>query len=106
MGETCHHEKLEHFNPFLKFWGTNVLVSLAFLQTILLMFVPGLNTMSTTKQNLFYSSMLCIECFLVSVLSVFSWKADEEWYHEIEDEETSWVEEDKKDALKAKLLDA
>jgi len=104
--ETCHHEKLEHFKPFLKFWGTKVLVSLAFLQTILLMFVPGLNTMSTTKQNLFYSSMLCIECFLVSVLSVFSWKADEEWYHEIEDEETSWVEEDKRDALKAKLLES
>lgn len=57
---------LSMFSPSKKFWSAKVLVSLAFMQTCLL-FLPPFSNWSETKQNIFYSSLICIECFFISL---------------------------------------
>jgi len=77
--ELTFHSLLEEFRPAGKFWSTKILVSIAFLQSLLL-YVPPFNNLSTTEANLFYASMLCVECFGVSLLHWFAWPSDEGWY--------------------------
>jgi len=77
--ELTFHDLLKEFRPSGKFWSTKILVSLAFLQSLLL-YVPPLNTLSVTESNLFYASMLCLECFGVSLLHWVAWNPQEGWY--------------------------
>jgi len=72
------------FSPSKKFWSAKVLVSLAFMQTLLL-FAPPFNMWSETKQNIFYSSLICIECFFISIFHLAAWHHSEEWYQEGEE---------------------
>merc|ERR1712125_317011 len=71
---------LESFGPFWKFWGTKILVSIAFLQSIAVSVLPPFSMWSEIRQNLFYSSLLCLQCFFVSVFHAFAWPASESWY--------------------------
>merc|ERR1712048_1309074 len=76
---TFGHKFLSMFNPSRKFWSAKVLVSLAFMQTCLL-YVPPLSSMSETKQNMFYSSAICCECFFISLFHLLAWNHTEKWY--------------------------
>jgi hypothetical protein len=90
--ERTFHYELLHFKPFLKFWGTKVLVSIAFLQSLLFMLpIPPFRDMSNVQANLTYSTLLCYECLGISLLHMYAWTADEEWYKEgmTEDQEAS-----------------
>jgi len=79
--EKTFRVELLDFSPFLKFWGTKILVSLAFLQTIVFMVpVPPFETMSTVQMNLTYSTLICYECLLISLLHMYAWRANEDWY--------------------------
>jgi len=71
---------LGDFKSSLKFWGTKILVTLAFLQSIVLKILPPFNTWHPTRVALFYSSLLCFECFLISLLHCIAWGPDEPWY--------------------------
>jgi hypothetical protein len=73
--------KKAEFFPSLKFWGTKILVSLAFLQSLVL-YLPPFNGWTATQQNLLYSSMLCLECFLVALLHYKAWPHTDPWYHD------------------------
>jgi len=88
--ERAFHLELLHFKPFLKFWGTKILVSIAFLQSLLFMLpVPPFRYMSTVQANLTYSTLMCYECLLISIVHYYAWSAKEEWYKEGESEESA-----------------
>jgi len=72
---------LSMFSPSKKFWSAKVLVSLAFLQTLVL-FLPPFSSWSETKQNIMYSSLICIECFFISLFHLAAWHHSEDWYQE------------------------
>merc|ERR1712048_673188 len=81
--ERVLHHELQEFKPFLKFWGTKILVSFAFIQEILVVLpIPPFSTMSDVHSKLFYSTALCYECFFVSLLHMHAWSPFESWYHE------------------------
>merc|ERR1719324_220311 len=79
--ERTFHYELLHFKPFWKFWGTKVLVSIAFLQSMLFLLpIPPFRYMSNVQANLTYSTLLCYECLGISLVHLYAWKADEQWY--------------------------
>jgi len=87
--ERTFHLELLHFKPFWKFWGTKVLVSIAFLQSLLFMLpIPPFRGMSTVQANLTYSTLMCYECLLISLIHMHAWSAKEQWYQEHGAEET------------------
>merc|ERR1712039_893075 len=57
--ERGFHNHLSDFKPFMKFWGTKVIVSIAFLQSTALALTPPFIDWSDTRKNLFYASLLC-----------------------------------------------
>jgi len=77
------HEQLHHFKPSGKFWGTKILVSIAFMQSLVLKVLPPFSHYTETRLNLFYSSLLCFECFLITLLHLVAWGAEEEWFNEV-----------------------
>mmetsp|Transcript_42816 Transcript_42816/g.71208 ORF Transcript_42816/g.71208 Transcript_42816/m.71208 type:complete len:427 (+) Transcript_42816:60-1340(+) len=80
--EKDFHDYLQGFNPKVKFWGTKVLVTLAFVQSTLLAITPPFSSWGKNYCNLFYSSVLCFQCCILSLLHMHAWNADEAWYHE------------------------
>lgn len=81
--ERALHHELQEFRPFWKFWGTKVLVSFAFMQQILVQLpIPPFSKMSDKHKSLFYSTVLCYECFFVSLLHIYAWSPHEAWYDE------------------------
>jgi len=82
--EEDFEELLKEFHPALKFWGTKILVSLAFLQSILITIFLSPNGWSIVQSNLFYSSALCLECLLIAIFHIKGWDAEEKWYGDYE----------------------
>lgn len=82
--EEDFEELLAEFSPSLKFWGTKILVSLAFLQSILISALLTPNGWSEIQSNLLYSSALCFECFLIASFHIKGWDAEEIWYGDYE----------------------
>lgn len=78
--ETDFHHLLTEFSPALKFWGTKILVSLAFLQSILISIFLTPNGWSEIQSDLMYSTCLCLECLLIAIFHIKGWGADEIWY--------------------------
>merc|ERR1712228_471387 len=78
FGETF----LSAFSPARKFWSAKVLVSLSFMQKIVLSCPPFLYW-SETKQNLLFSSVICFECFLIAIFHMLAWQHQESWYKEL-----------------------
>lgn len=74
-----HSAELEEFGPFLKFWGTKVLVSLAYLQDMA-QYVPPFSGWSEPYFQLFYASLVTLECLGISILHVWAWSPYEKWY--------------------------
>lgn len=85
-------EQLHEFSPFLKFWGTKILVSLSYMQLIIFNFF-GLTDIET---NLMFASTICFECMLIAAFHFIGWKAESAWYGKIE----------AKDLLKSPLLES
>ncbi|CAK0884020.1 unnamed protein product [Prorocentrum cordatum] len=51
------------------------------MQEILVMLpIPPFSGMSDMHSRLFYSTALCYECLLVSLLHLHAWRPDEVWY--------------------------
>jgi hypothetical protein len=75
---------LEEFKPSLKFWGTKILVSLAFLQSILISMFLTPNGWSEIQSDLMYSCCLGVECLLIAIFHIKGWSADEVWYGDYE----------------------
>merc|ERR1712071_162477 len=86
--EEDFEELLEEFHPSYKFWGTKILVSLAFLQSILISLFLTPRGWSEIQSNMMYSSCLCLECLLIAIFHLKGWSAEEEWYgdYELDDE--------------------
>jgi len=63
MEQSIGHRYLEGFNIAQKFLSAKILVSLAFLQQMVLL-VPPCSLLSETRQKLLYASAMCLECFL------------------------------------------
>merc|ERR1712129_78876 len=80
--EHTFEEFLNKFSPSPKFWSTKILVTIAFLQSLLL-YVPPLSYLSITEQSLFYASALTMECFVVSLLHLKAWQPEESWYSDL-----------------------
>ena len=80
--EFTFHPLLHDFRPSAKFWSTKILISIGFIQTLLLE-IPPLSSFSITERDLFYASLLCLECFLVSLLHVIAWNPREPWLLEL-----------------------
>lgn len=78
--ESAFHVHLSEFHPFWKFWGTKMLVSIAFLQSMALVVIPPFCWWSKTRVNLFYAALLCFECFIVSIVHLQAWGHDQRWY--------------------------
>jgi len=81
--EENFHELLKDFKPARKFWATKILVSIAFLQSVLLKFIPPFSSWSDTRNKLLYASCLCLECFILAMAHTIAWPHDEEWYEDI-----------------------
>ncbi|CAK9021339.1 Uncharacterized protein SCF082_LOCUS15301 [Durusdinium trenchii] len=75
--EMTFEKQLETFRPSAKFWSTKILLSIGFIQTLLLEVPPLSTSLSITEKDLFYASLLCIECFLLSWLHVIAWDPNE-----------------------------
>jgi len=86
--EEDFEELLHEFHPALKFWGTKILVSLAFLQSILISIFLSPNGWSIIQSNVFYSSALCLECLLIAIFHIKGWDAEETWYGDYPDYES------------------
>jgi len=86
--EEDFEELLEEFKPAFKFWGTKILVSLAFLQSILINVFLTPRGWTEIQSNMMYSSCLCLECLLIAIFHLKGWSADEAWYgdYELDDE--------------------
>jgi len=99
--EQAFHRHLDPISPLLKFFTVKMLVSLSFLQSgalsilqagekllpettqTFLHWVPFLGdilTFSDVQFKLFYSALTMFECFLLAVLHLLVWKANEAWY--------------------------
>jgi hypothetical protein len=87
--ERTFHIELANFGPFLKFWGTKILVSIAFLQTIVFMIpVPPFKDLTIVQSNVTYSTLICYECLVIALLHMYAWKCDEAWYRYSDDQES------------------
>mmetsp|Transcript_88292 Transcript_88292/g.156325 ORF Transcript_88292/g.156325 Transcript_88292/m.156325 type:complete len:443 (-) Transcript_88292:57-1385(-) len=99
--ETTFHHFLEGYMPFLKFLTVKILVTFAFFQkgffkaAVLFQdnLLPGLKDVPIigeivnfppVKFEIFYASLLIIECFLVAIMHLWAWNVSEEWYDELE----------------------
>eukprot|EP00929_Paragymnodinium_shiwhaense_P071822 TRINITY_DN36476_c0_g2_i1.p1 TRINITY_DN36476_c0_g2~~TRINITY_DN36476_c0_g2_i1.p1 ORF type:complete len:505 (-),score=60.65 TRINITY_DN36476_c0_g2_i1:290-1804(-) len=78
--EQGFHTFLQRFGTMWKFWCVKILVSIAFIQSVSLRVVPPMCWWTTTRANLFYSSLLCVECFVISLCHVYAWGPYEDWY--------------------------
>lgn len=99
--ETTFHNFLEGYMPFLKFLTVKILVTFAFFQrgffkacAVLqnnafpeIADIPILGEIVNfppVKFEIFYASLLIIECFFVAVMHWWAWNVSEEWYDELE----------------------
>eukprot|EP00929_Paragymnodinium_shiwhaense_P037684 TRINITY_DN20038_c0_g2_i1.p1 TRINITY_DN20038_c0_g2~~TRINITY_DN20038_c0_g2_i1.p1 ORF type:complete len:473 (-),score=73.90 TRINITY_DN20038_c0_g2_i1:509-1927(-) len=82
--EQRFHHALEEFEPFLKFWGTKILVSLAFVQTLLFKVLPPFSSLSKERSDLLFAILLCYECFFVALLQLKAWHHEGSWFHDKE----------------------
>ncbi|CAD7955184.1 unnamed protein product [Amoebophrya sp. A120] len=80
--ETQLHEWLDKFDPFWKFWGAKILVSLAFLQTFVLklILVDVFGLLTVPQEMLFYSTLTTMECLPIAILHMKAWSHTSEWY--------------------------
>jgi len=54
---------------------------MAFIQNAIL---KSFSNWSKHRRDLFFASVLCFECFIVSILHLVAWKHDAEWFEELE----------------------
>eukprot|EP01062_Namystynia_karyoxenos_P070207 TRINITY_DN6559_c0_g1_i1.p2 TRINITY_DN6559_c0_g1~~TRINITY_DN6559_c0_g1_i1.p2 ORF type:complete len:474 (+),score=176.28 TRINITY_DN6559_c0_g1_i1:95-1516(+) len=76
------------FQPKWKFWGTKILVSIAYFQSIVLSLANSILGILTEPQvKLFYSSLICFELCGIAVLHQGAWVPEDTWYFHADDEE-------------------
>ncbi|CAK9042860.1 unnamed protein product [Durusdinium trenchii] len=74
--------ELEGFAPLLKFLGVKVLVTVTFLQSLVISFVQQRDLLKSDEANLCNACLLCFEVFPLSLLTLYAWKPRryEDWY--------------------------
>merc|ERR1712032_368800 len=90
--EMKFHKELEIYQPFYKFWGAKILVSFAFVQSVLL-HVPPFSALSKTRGSLLFASALCMECFIVALIMLAAWDPEQPIYTEYSRFESSFRKE-------------
>ncbi|CAJ1347960.1 unnamed protein product, partial [Effrenium voratum] len=115
--ERNFHENLEGFWPLLKFVTVKILVSFAYFQKGCFYFLVALKrtlpeegqklansvpffgqvmSMDQAHFDLFYATLMVLECFLVSGLHLIAWPAGEDWYEKTApDEKTALLKDEK-----------
>eukprot|EP00435_Cladocopium_sp_Y103_P047449 s1268_g13.t4 len=94
--ERTFHKNLEGYSPLLKFITVKILVSFAYFQKGCFYILQALqhtlpketrfrsetevDDLSEAHFELFYSTLMVSECFLVSGLHLIAWQASEDWY--------------------------
>lgn len=104
--ETSFHDDLEGYSPVYKFITVKILVTFAFVQkgffngigivasmlpksvSNWIQHIPFLGDFVHFQPNqfqMFYSSLIIIECFVMAILHVMAWRADEAWYDQYDE---------------------
>jgi len=99
--ETSFHHKLSPLSPILKFMSVKLLVTLSYIQICVLQgahivfqfspewvkatcahipYIGGILILDANQVNVFYPAMVAHECFFLSLMHVFVWRASEKWY--------------------------
>mmetsp|Transcript_47421 Transcript_47421/g.110807 ORF Transcript_47421/g.110807 Transcript_47421/m.110807 type:complete len:395 (-) Transcript_47421:2-1186(-) len=117
--ERTFHEKLEGYSPLLKFITVKILVSFAYVQKGCFYVLTALHStlpsqgrtlakkvpffgdimqMDQAQFDLFYATLMVLECCLVSGLHLIAWQSSEDWYEKAHllNETTPLVKEEKK----------
>lgn len=98
--EQAYGETLLHgYKPMQKFWSAKVLVSLVFMQKIILA-CPPFNTWSEAKQHLLYSAVMCFECFGIALFHIIAWAHNETWYEPLKASRKKREEKEKEEHLR------
>jgi len=98
--ERAYGETLLHgYKPMQKFWSAKVLVSLVFIQKIILS-CPPFNSWSEAKQHLLYSAVMCFECFGIALFHIIAWAHNEEWYEPLKASRKKKEEKEKEEHLR------
>eukprot|EP00927_Polykrikos_kofoidii_P062729 TRINITY_DN57537_c0_g1_i1.p1 TRINITY_DN57537_c0_g1~~TRINITY_DN57537_c0_g1_i1.p1 ORF type:complete len:439 (-),score=57.44 TRINITY_DN57537_c0_g1_i1:156-1472(-) len=71
---------LAEFGTKQKFWAVKILVTVSYMQMTGLAYVNPMLEFSETHGYLWYASMLCFECFVLSLLHGLAWRPKETWY--------------------------
>jgi len=93
------HDYLSKFHPFWKFWGTKILVSIAYMQSTILLAVNAVLPEPYSEQqiNLIYSSLIVYELVGISILHYHpyfqAWHPDGAWLRTAERWELEYHEE-------------
>lgn len=85
--ERTFHSQLHDLSPSSKFWSTKIMVSIAFIQEVVLSIIVRFSrdTLSELQEKLVYSSLICYEVFFVSLFHLYAWPEDEPWHHPNDD---------------------
>eukprot|EP00756_Hemistasia_phaeocysticola_P020169 Hpha_TRINITY_DN15705_c2_g5::TRINITY_DN15705_c2_g5_i1::g.42076::m.42076 len=95
------HPYLAAFHPAWKFWGTKILVSIAYFQSIILEVINALTGWYAEQQvNLIYSTLIIYELVGIAILhyapALSAWHPDGQWFQTVEE----WDEVEKERAAK------
>jgi len=72
--------QLKEFDPTWKFWGVKILVSIAFIQKMVLSFVfQGWAGYSTVQVDLMYSSLITLELLPIAIIMWRAWDPQRQW---------------------------
>eukprot|EP00747_Dinoflagellata_sp_TGD_P103178 gnl/TRDRNA2_/TRDRNA2_168880_c0_seq1.p1 gnl/TRDRNA2_/TRDRNA2_168880_c0~~gnl/TRDRNA2_/TRDRNA2_168880_c0_seq1.p1 ORF type:complete len:593 (-),score=94.17 gnl/TRDRNA2_/TRDRNA2_168880_c0_seq1:182-1894(-) len=93
-------DMLDGFSPRLKFMSAKIIVSLAFIQSILISLFSRLFPDSALQKypdsyqkQLCYAALMCVEMVPVALLQYVAWSPEQSWYH-VSSEEQRWVGEE------------
>lgn len=119
-------EYLPDFFPFLKFLTVKIIVAIAFFQRLFFKSLPNIDRfMPEFLQNitkaipflgdivhfspvpfeLFYASLIIVECFLICLAHQWAWNSEEAWYEEVGNRADEDIEAEKM-ALMGQATDA
>jgi len=74
--ELGFHKQLEPLRPASKFWSTKILVSIAFMQEIVIDFLLS-SVLNELERALLYASLICYEIVAITGLHWVAWHIDE-----------------------------
>lgn len=82
--EHTFDEELEGFRPLLKFLSVKILVTIAFMQSGVLLAMQKTGIMPVTDLELYIVNAvaICFECLFIAMVHLLAWDSDEPWYQD------------------------